>query len=431
MSRITNANLRKAVIYSIFVRNFTEEGTFNAVTKELDRIKDLGTDIVWFLPIYPIGEEKRKGLDGSPYAIKDFRQVDPNYGTMEDFENLIDEIHQRGMKVMIDIVYNHTSPDSLLVNEHPEWFYKTAEGHFGNRVGDWSDIVDLDYGNKDLWDYQIETLKLWVEHGVDGFRCDVAPLIPIDFWLKAREELDRINPELVWLSESVHPEFIRELRSRGMVALSDSEIYQAFDMTYDYDVHDHFVDYVEGKIDLNAYVERLKVQDYTFPWNYIKMRNLENHDQLRFRSRIDNIKDLEQWTAFTYMQKGSTLIYNGQEVQAEKTPSLFDKDPILWGKDKDMSPMLKKLAHIQKEILPVDGLYSLEAINEKDTVLVSYKHSGQELLGIFNLKENQGKIKLDIEDGDYTNFITSDLVSIKDGMIELIDTPIILQLTNK
>lgn len=406
------------------------EGTFNAITKELDRIKALGTDIIWFLPFYPIGEVKRKGLDGSPYAIKDYRTVDSNYGSIEDFEALVEEIHQRGMKVMIDVVYNHTSPDSLLVEEHPEWYYKTPEGNFGNRVGDWSDIVDLDYSHNDLWDYQIETLKLWVERGVDGFRCDVAPLIPIEFWLRAREEVDAMKNDLVWLSESVHPEFIRYLRSRGMIALSDSEIYQAFDMTYDYDVHDHRQAYLENDIDLRDYIERLKVQDYTYPWNYIKLRNLENHDHPRFKSFVENQRDLDQWLAFNYMQKGSALIYNGQEVQAAQTPSLFDKDLIDWNTQTDISQYLAKLAHIKKEILPIDGIYSLEAVNDKDTVIVSYEHPQQQFFGIFNLKESQGELEVIITDGTYVNLLTDDYITIKDGRIDISETPVIFQVNN-
>jgi glycosidase len=430
MAKQTSINLRKSVIYSIFVRNFTEEGTFKAVISELDRIKDLGTDIVWFLPMYPIGEESRKGEDGSPYAIKDYRSVDPNYGTMEDFEELIEEIHNRGMKVMIDIVYNHTSPDSILANEHPDWFYKTAEGHFGNRVGDWSDIVDLDYKHPDLWNYQIETLEQWVKRGVDGFRCDVAPLVPIEFWLQAREAVEEINSEVIWLSESVHPGFIRELRSKDMIALSDSEIYQAFDMTYDYDVHDHFELYLEGKIDIEAYIERLKVQDYTYPWNYVKMRNLENHDHLRIRHRIPKDSELMQWTAFTFMQKGSSLIYNGQEVLAEMTPSLFDRDPIAWDSGHDISEFLAKLAQIQKEFVPLDGLYSLEADNETNTVTLNYKNAQQTFYGVFNLKDSEGSIDFPVADGEYTNLISDEKVAITDGKLDIANTPLALLVNN-
>ena len=430
MAKQTSINLRKSVIYSIFVRNFTEEGTFKAVIPELDRIKEMGTDIVWFLPMYPLGEESRKGEDGSPYAIKDYRSVDPNYGTMEDFEELIEEIHDRGMKVMIDIVYNHTSPDSILANEHPDWFYKTAEGHFGNRVGDWSDIVDLDYQHPDLWNYQIESLEQWVKRGVDGFRCDVAPLVPIEFWLQAREAVEEINSEVIWLSESVHPGFIRELRSKDMIAQSDSEIYQAFDMTYVYDVHDHFELYLEGKIDIEAYIERLKVQDYTYPWNYVKMRNLENHDHLRIRHRIPKDSELMQWTAFTFMQKGSSLIYNGQEVLAEMTPSLFDRDPIDWESGHDISEFLAKLAHVQKEFVPLDGLYSLEADNKTNTVTLNYKNAQQTFYGVFNLKDSEGLIDFPVADGEYTNLITDEKVTITDGKLDIANTPLALLVNN-
>src|SRR5699024_5563510 len=430
MAKQTSINLRKSVIYSIFVRNFTEEGTFKAVIPELDRIKEMGTDIVWFLPMYPLGEESRKGEDGSPYAIKDYRSVDPNYGTMEDFEELIEEIHNRGMKVMIDIVYNHTSPDSILANEHPDWFYKTAEGHFGNRVGDWSDIVDLDYQHPDLWNYQIESLEQWVKRGVDGFRCDVAPLVPIEFWLQAREAVEEINSEVIWLSESVHPGFIRELRSKDMIAQSDSEIYQAFDMTYDYDVHDHFELYLEGKIDIEAYIERLKVQDYTYPWNYVKMRNLENHDHLRIRHRIPKDSELMQWTAFTFMQKGSSLIYNGQEVLAEMTPSLFDREPIDWESGHDISEFLAKLAHVQKEFVPLDGLYSLEADNKTNTVTLNYKNAQQTFYGVFNLKDSEGLIDFPVADGEYTNLISDEKVTITDGKLDIANTPLALLVNN-
>lgn len=161
MAVTTSVDLRNQVIYSIYVRNYSEEGTFAAVERDLDRIQDLGVDIIWFLPIYPIGEKKRKGTLGSPYAIKNYREVNPELGTLEDFVHLVKAIHSRGMKCMLDIVYNHTSPDSWLVENHPDFFYRTPEGRMGNRVGDWGDVVDLDYGNKKLWDYQIETLKIW------------------------------------------------------------------------------------------------------------------------------------------------------------------------------------------------------------------------------------------------------------------------------
>ena len=270
MAYCTKTDLRNQVIYSIYVRNYSEEGTFLEVEKDLDRIKGLGVDIIWFLPIYPIGQEKRKGILGSPYAIADYRKVNPELGTMDDFKHLVEGIRTRGMRVMLDIVYNHTSPDSWLAKNHPEYFYKTPEGEMGNRVGDWGDIVDLDYGNKELWDYQIDTLKMWAGI-VDGFRCDVAPLVSLAFWLKAREEVARVNPECIWLSESVEPEFIVDMRAKGMTNLSDSEIFQAFDMCYDYDIFKYFRQYLNGEGTLGRYVEAVNMQEYIYPANYVKM----------------------------------------------------------------------------------------------------------------------------------------------------------------
>jgi glycosidase len=169
MAENTNIQLRSDVIYSIYVRNHTQDGTFKAVIADLDRIKALGTDIIWFMPIHPIGVKGKKGSLGCPYANQDYRSVNPEYGTMEDFQQLVDEIHARGMKCIIDVVYNHTSPDSVLTREHPEFFYRKPDGNMGNRVGDWTDVVDLDYNCKELWDYQIDSLKMWADI-VDGFR---------------------------------------------------------------------------------------------------------------------------------------------------------------------------------------------------------------------------------------------------------------------
>ena len=169
MAENTEKTWRNQVIYSIFVRNHTQEGTFEGVRRDLPRIRELGADVIWLLPVHPIGEKARKGVLGSPYAIRDYRGVNPEYGTLDDFRRLVDEAHRLGMKCIIDVVYNHTSPDSVLAEEHPEWFYHKEDGAFGNRVGDWSDIIDLDYKNRGLWAYQIETLKYWASM-VDGFR---------------------------------------------------------------------------------------------------------------------------------------------------------------------------------------------------------------------------------------------------------------------
>lgn len=418
------------MIYSIFVRNFTEEGSFNAIIPELDRLKSLGTDIIWFLPFYPIGEKNRKGVDGSPYAIRDYRAVDPNYGNMDDFRNLVNEIHKREMKVMIDIVYNHTSPDSVLALEHPDWFYKKSDGSFGNRVGDWTDVIDLDYNQPALWDYQIETLKKWAEI-VDGFRCDVAPLVPIEFWEEAHTAVAEVNPETIWLSESVEPSFIRHLRSQGMVAHSDGEIYRVFDMTYDYDVYAEYKDYIQGKISLSQYIYRLSIQDYTYPNNYVKLRNLENHDQDRARQLISSDNDLMQWTAFIFLQRGASLIYNGQEVLADKTPSLFDKDPINWETAYDISDYIAKLSSIHSDNIPLEGAYDLVAFEESQSVRLTYRTINEEFVAVVNLKESQGQVPVDLEDGFYKNLINGKKIKVAEGLIDLSETPLAISLDNE
>ena len=296
MARNTPKEYRNQVIYSVFVRNHSQEGTFEAVRRDLERIKALGVDIIWFMPIHPIGVTARKGTAGSPYAISDYRVVHPDYGTLEDFRRMVDDIHRLGMRCIIDVVYNHTSPDSWLVQHHPEWFYHKADGSLGNHVGDWTDIVDLDYSNPGLWDYQIETLKYWASM-VDGFRCDVAPLVPLDFWLRAREEVETVCPGCLWLAESVEPSFVQFARSRGITALSDSEIFQAFDLSYDYDIFPEYKGYLEGECSLDQYAQAINRQEFIYPDNYVKLRFLENHDQLRAAFDVPDEMALRNWTA--------------------------------------------------------------------------------------------------------------------------------------
>ena len=229
MAKDTLINLRNQVMYCIYVRNYGPNGTFKDVENDLNRIKDLGTDIIWFMPIHPIGVEGKKGSLGCPYSIKDYREINPEYGTMKDFKELVDKIHDAGMKCIIDVVYNHTSKDSRLLTEYPEYFYRKQDGTLGGKVGDWTDVIDLDYENRNLWKYQIDTLKMWAGI-VDGFRCDVAPLVPIDFWIKARAEVKKVNSNCIWLAETLDFGFIKYLRSKGIDCASDGEAYQAFDI---------------------------------------------------------------------------------------------------------------------------------------------------------------------------------------------------------
>ncbi len=425
MADNTPKKMRNMLMYQIFVRNFSEDGTFKAVESELDRIKELGTDIIWFMPIHPVGKLKRKGSLGSPYAISDYRAVNPEFGTLDDFKSVVNEIHKRGMKCIIDVVYNHTSPDSVLSAEHPEWFYHKEDGSFGNRVGDWSDIIDLDYNNMQLWDYQIETLKMWAEI-VDGFRCDVAPLIPVKFWEKAREEVEKVRPGCIWLSESVEPGFITHLRSRGLTALSDSEIFRAFDISYEYDCYEDFRAYVEGKCSLEKYVEAVNRQEYIYPDNYVKLRFLENHDQTRAAFLIPDEMALKNYTAFMFFQKGMALIYAGQEFGAEHLPSLFDKDTVDWSSGTvSLSGLIKNLAEIKKNDIFTDSKYELKAVSGEFIAAVHSKDE-KKALGVFSLKGKSAYIPVNFPDGFYTNLIDGKKVEVYRGGIQSKGEPIII-----
>lgn len=426
MAKLTEVTLRNQVVYSIYVRNHTEEGTFKAVEKDLERIKALGVDIIWLLPVHPIGLAARKGGLGSPYANQDYREINPELGSLEDFRSLTEAIHGHGMKCIIDVVYNHTSPDSWLVEHHPEFFYRTLEGKLGNRVGDWGDIVDLDYNNQELWDYQIESLKMWAGM-VDGFRCDVAPLLPLDFWLRAREEVAAVNPGCLWLAESIEPDFTMHLRSRGMVSLSDSEVLQAFDACYDYDVYPYFTGYLNGSCTLGSYVEKINAQEYIFPGNYVKLRFLENHDRPRAKALFPEENELINWTAFMYFQKGMPLIYGGQETENELCPDLFDKCTVSWNTGKDLSWLFKALYPIKHKAIMAHGVCRLTAHEEDGIVCGIHTWGEQKLAGVFSLRGRQADVELELPDGDYVNLIDGSRVTVVEGKLHSSGQPVIIE----
>lgn len=426
MAKNTEISLRNKVIYSVYVRNHTNDGTFNAVADDLDRIKSLGTDIIWFMPIHPIGVKNKKGSLGCPYANKDYRTTNPEYGTMDDFKSLVEKIHAKGMKCIIDVVYNHTSPDSNLSVEHPEFFYRKPDGNFGNKVGDWSDIIDLDYSNKELWQYQIDSLVMWAKI-VDGFRCDVASFVPVEFWKQAREAVAKVNPDCIWLAESVHSSFNVFSRKSGIYAASDYELFDAFDMEYDYDIREVFDKYLKGETSLSHYLDMFNYQEAIYPQNYDKMRFLENHDQPRICHYVKNRSDLENYTAFLYFLKGSTLIYAGQEFGCDETPSLFDKDVFPRNTGIDLSNLLAKLDTIKKTVLDDDDYFKADADDENDIAILERDNNKSKKVGIFSLKSKSADVKVDLPDGDYNNEISGETVAVSNGKIHCNGNAIIIR----
>lgn len=426
MAKQTDLNLQKQLIYSIYVRSHTPEGTFRAVIPDLDRIRALGTDIIWFLPIHPIGVEGKKGSLGCPYANRDYRSVNPVYGTMEDFKELVAQIHKRGMKCMIDVVYNHTSPDAALVTEHPEFYYRKADGSFGNRCGEWADVIDLDYDNRALWDYQIESLKMWAAI-VDGFRCDVASFVPVEFWKKARMAVEAVHKGCIWLAESVHLGFGNFARRNGIYSAKDYELYEAFDLEYEYDIREVMDKYLKGGACLSQWTDAMNMQEAVYPDNYNKMRCLENHDQPRIASFIKDEAALRNYTAMVYFMKGTTLIYAGQEYADTHLPSLFEQEPVNRETGVDLSPLMQKLIRIKKEQFGVSDYFYASADDENDIAVMERGDLSRKCVGVFSLKAKSGAVAVDLPDGAYENLIDGTRKTVKDGRMAVDGTPVIIK----
>ena len=415
MALQTDPRLQNQVIYSVYVRNHTPEGTFRAVADDLDRIRALGTDIVWLMPIHPIGIAGKKGTLGCPYANRDYRSVNPAYGTMADFRSLVQQIHARGMKCMIDVVYNHTSPDSTLYMEHPEYFYHDANGKPGNKMGDWSDVIDLDYRAPGLWKYLIDTLVMWAGI-VDGFRCDVASFVPLAFWRRAREAVAEVNPNCIWLAETVHLGYGCLARRNGIDSALDTDMFSVFDLEYEYDIREVFDKYLAGKARLSHYLDKLNFQEGVYPANYNKLRFLENHDQPRICSYVHDERALENYTAFLYFLKGTTLIYAGQEFENTHLPSLFDKDPIDRKTGRDLSSLLCRLYAIKQRFGSADW-FRAEADDAKDIAVLQRGSGNRRFIGVFSLKGQSAEITVDLSDGSRENLLDGTAVEVKDGKL--------------
>lgn len=425
MAANTDNALRQQIIYSVYVRNHTEEGTFLAIIPDLDRIRALGTDIIWFMPIHPIGVKGKKGSLGCPYANRDYRATNSLYGSMDDFRKLAAEIHRRDMKVMIDVVYNHTSPDAVLLSEHPDFYYRDADGNTGNKIGDWADVIDLDYSNRKLWEYQIESLKMWAGI-VDGFRCDVASFVPVEFWKEARKAVEEVRPGCIWLAETVHMRFGNLARSTGFYSARDTEEFEAFDMEYQYDVWEAFERFIDGKGALSAWTDMLDFQEAVYPGNYNKLRFLENHDQPRIRGRVASESDLENHTAMLYFLKGTTLIYAGQEFSCVHQPSLFERE-VIERTGRDISPMLQKLAAVKKNCLSEEDSFSAAADDEHAIAVMERRNGEDRKIGIFSLHSESAEISIDVPDGEYTDLIGGGRVSVKKGIFNCTGRPVIFR----
>jgi cyclomaltodextrinase len=314
-SRAVRPWIRDAVIYEIFPRAFSPEGNFNGITAKLDSLKDLGVTILWLMPIHQIGQEKKKGSIGSPYAVRDYYSINPDYGTKEDLHRLITEAHKRRLRIIIDIVANHTSWDSVLMKT-PEFYKHDAQGKIIWPY-DWTDVAWLNYGNARLRDYMIEMLKYWIrDFDLDGFRCDAAGEVPVDFWERARTELEKIKPEIVMLAEASKPDLM----------------VKAFDLDYAWPLHSILTAVLMGSSPATAIRQVWEQERAKFPRGAAHMVFSDDHDESRAIARFGERGALAA-SALVFSLDGVPLLYNGMEVgdTAESgAPALFEKLPIFW-----------------------------------------------------------------------------------------------------
>ena len=266
-----------------------------------------------------------------------------------------------------------------------------------------------------------------MDKGVDGFRCDVAPLVPLEFWKRARAEVATVRPGCFWLCESVERGFHVAARAQGFASLSDAELYQAFDAAYDYDVYPYFRDYLEGTITLAQYADRLDAQEWLYPDNYVKLRFLENHDRARAAHILPEETVRRNWTAFNYFQRGLTLVYAGQEVDDPHVPSLFDKDPVHWQTGRDQSDFLIHLAAIKRDPIFAEGSYTLTALPH-DVLLAVYEQNGRRVAGLFSLRGASALVRFPAPNGVYHDSITGRPVEIYENQLATDGQPLILEL---
>ena len=353
--------IMKDIIYQIFVRNYSKEGTIKAVTDDLDRLFDLGVNILYLMPIHEIGVLNRKGTYGSPYSIKDYFSISKDLGTLDDFKELILRAHTLNMKVIMDMVFNHTSRDNPLLKKHPEYYYYKDEKP-ANKIGDWSDVIDLETSREDTQKYLLSVIKYWSDLGVDGYRFDVASLIPLNFFKKVREML----PNAYLLAESIDPDFVTYARSLGFNVASDKELGQYFDTLYCYNYYRYLEHFYKYDKPLSKVVEALNND------NVKRVASLENHDTDRLLELVKN-DDTRFYTLtrFLFTLNATPFIYDGMEIKTNHRPELFEKDPINWKKfDKETYSLYKELIQNKLEEKEIKK-QAFELVNNREIKVIT------------------------------------------------------------
>ena len=377
---------RDAVIYQVNTRQFTTEGTFNAAREHLPRLADMGVDILWLMPIHPIGEVNRKGGLGSPYAVKDFRAVNPELGTLEDFQGFVDDAHSLGMKVIIDWVANHTAWDNPLLADHPEWYARDWQGKVHPPLGtDWADVIELDYSQPGLREYMTEAVVYWVEEiGIDGYRADVAGLVPLDFWETVRARLDAVKPVFM----------LAEWETRDLHA-------KAFDATYAWGWKNALHPIARGETkgaDMWGYYFG---QQTSWPEGAFRMVYTANHDQNSWDGTAPDIfgAAYEAAIVLSFTGEGMPLIYNGQEAFNTDQLAFFERDPIRW-QDHPIDDLFRRLITLKTDISALHNgpfgapMRKVETTEADHILAFTRQDEASGVLVVLNLSDTARTIKL-------------------------------------
>ncbi|WP_445710639.1 alpha-amylase family glycosyl hydrolase [Flavobacterium sp.] len=391
-----------AVIYEANIRQYSPEGTFNEFTKDIPQLKELGIKIIWVMPIFPISETKRKatgGKDskfasempeseqskylGSYYAVSDFKAINPEFGTIEDFRKLVKTAHDNGIYIILDWVPNHTGWDHVWLKEHPEFYTKNDKGEITHpKDTDWTDVADLDYSNEGLRKAMVNDMKYWLNNeDIDGFRCDVAGSVPTEFWQEAVPQL-RKEKNIFMLAEAWEPELFKD----GL-----------FDMGYAWDGHHAMNKIAQGKEDVSAWDNYMEKRTKEYEANDILMNFVDNHDENSWNGTISERMEeaSEIMMALSYLTPGMPLIYSGDEYGLDHRLKFFEKDTIPKTKGKNWE-IFKKLGKLKTEKTALNGgkdKASYKRINttSNDKVLAFEREkNGEKIIFIGNMsKENQ------------------------------------------
>ena len=323
--------LRNGVIYEIFPRDFSAAGNLAGITAKLDELHKLGVNILWTMPVHPIGQKGRKGEFGSPYAIRDYYAIDPNYGTVDDYKKLVAGAHQRGMKVIMDLVANHTAWDNVMMT-NKDFYKQDNAGNVISPVPDWSDVAGLNYANPALRQYMITMLKYWItECDVDGFRCDAAPMVPSDFWEQARTELSAVKPDIMMLDEGEKPELL----------------VKAFDVDYSWKLMWTLNDVINHDAPASNLRRSWEEGHAQYPKDALRMRISDDHDETRAIARY-GVNGALAASALMFTLDGVPLLYNGMEAgdaTESADPALFDKLNICWQPHQSERPPFQSIYH--------------------------------------------------------------------------------------